>query len=69
MHHTSHILPQGRTVWHNTNKKPEDGEDEEEDQEDLMDEIEPEQGENFILTIFLPIRSLSLDVNIRGRRG
>jgi radial spoke head protein 4A len=51
VHHTSHILPQGRTVWHNTNKKPEDGEDEEEDQEDLMDEIEPEQGPSLLTSI------------------
>ncbi|XP_055519725.1 radial spoke head protein 6 homolog A isoform X1 [Leucoraja erinacea] len=45
VHHTAHILPQGRCVWFNAvQKKEEDFEEEEEEEEEAPDEPEPEVG-------------------------
>lgn len=47
-HHTSYLLPQGRTVWWNPVQKADDEFDEEEDEDDdekeQPDEPEPEVG-------------------------
>ncbi|XP_059807366.1 radial spoke head protein 4 homolog A isoform X1 [Hypanus sabinus] len=45
VHHTQHILPQGRCVWFNAvQKKEEELEEEEEEEEEAPDEPEPEVG-------------------------
>jgi len=51
VHHVQHILPQGRTVWFNTNSQGEQGEDEEEEGEELVDEVEPEVGPSLLTSI------------------
>lgn len=51
VHHVQHILPQGRTVWHNTNQRNDEGEEEEEDGEEIVDEVEPEQGPSLLTSI------------------
>jgi len=51
VHHVQHILPQGRTVWHNTSQRQEEGEEEEEEGEEIVDEVEPEQGPSLLTSI------------------
>jgi len=51
VHHVQHILPQGRTVWHNTNQTADEGEEEEEEGEEIVDEVEPEQGPSLLTSI------------------
>jgi len=51
VHHVQHVLPQGRTVWHNTNQTTDEGEEEEEEGEEIVDEVEPEQGPSLLTSI------------------
>ena len=53
VHHSQHILPQGRCTWFNVHQKPEDDFEVEsyEDEDSFQDEVKPESGPPLLSTV------------------